>query len=317
MQESNTPDDATQSADAAPTESAPTMTQPDAPTPTEADAPTPNDVPTPVAAEAAPRGSGLAITTLVLGIVAFVFAFIPGLSFAAWLPAIGAIVFGVIALVRKSGKRGFTIAGLILGPLAWLVAIIVSVGALVGAAGSSISDGLSEGVSDGSGSTLEDVDDSTTEEAAAADSDLGTRANPAPAGSSVELGDFGATEWEVTFGETVLNANKLVANENQFNDAPEDGFQYILVPVTYTYVGDESGTPWIDVTIEFVSAAGTTHSTSDQFIVAPDSAYDINELYPGASATGNVVIMVPSDGVDAGTWSVSSWFSDSVFVKVV
>ncbi len=308
MQESNTPDNVEQPSEAPPTDNAATMTQTETPVET--------PIAPPVAAASTSGGSALSITAFVLGLVALVFAFIPGLSFAAWLPAIGAIVFGIIALAKKSGKRGLAISGLILGPIGWLIAIIVSVGAVFGAAGSAVSDSVTEGFE----STTQEDEESAVDESAdeaPADSELGTRANPAPAGSTIEIGDFGSTEWEVTLGEAVLNANKVIANENQFNDAPEPGFQYLLVPVTYTYLGDDSATPWIDVTIEFVSAAGTTHTTSDAFVVEPDGVHDINELYTGASATGNIVIMVPSDDVEAGTWSVSSWFGDPIFVKVV
>jgi hypothetical protein len=63
-------------------------------------------------------------------------AVIPILSFIAFLPAFGAAVLGIMALVRHSPRRGRAIAGVILGVVALVVAIAVSVAAIGVAAGS-------------------------------------------------------------------------------------------------------------------------------------------------------------------------------------
>ncbi len=88
-------------------------------------------VPIAAAPEAKPR-SPLALWAMIAGIVAIVSAVIPGLSFVTWIPAIAAIVLGVIALIKKTPRRGQALTGVILGPIAWLVAIIVSVAAVTG-----------------------------------------------------------------------------------------------------------------------------------------------------------------------------------------
>ena len=44
-----------------------------------------------------------------LGIVALVLAAIPGPSFVAFLPAITAAVFGIIALVKRHPRRGLAV----------------------------------------------------------------------------------------------------------------------------------------------------------------------------------------------------------------
>lgn len=83
--------------------------------------------------------SPLALWAMIAGIVAIVSAVIPGLSFVAWIPAIAAITLGVIALIKKTPRRGQALTGVILGPIAWLMAIIVSVGLIAGI-GSSVND---------------------------------------------------------------------------------------------------------------------------------------------------------------------------------
>jgi hypothetical protein len=64
---------------------------------------------------------------LVLGIVAIVFAFIPVLSYIAWALGIAAVILGIVALTRAVAKRGGPIAGIILGALAIVLSIIMSI----------------------------------------------------------------------------------------------------------------------------------------------------------------------------------------------
>jgi hypothetical protein len=103
----------------------------------------------------APPKSGIALAALIVGIVAALFAVVPGPSFGAFVPAILAAVLGVVALTRKTPRRGFAWAGIILGATSLLVAIIVSIVAIVAGAGlashtSSLSDGSGSGQSSNS-----------------------------------------------------------------------------------------------------------------------------------------------------------------------
>lgn len=109
--------------------------QPSASTPPPAPEPVETAVSaTTVAATPKPR-SALALWAMIAGIVALVGATIPGLSFVAWMPALAAIVLGIIALVKKTPRRGQALTGVILGPIAWIVAIVVSVGFIAGLGG--------------------------------------------------------------------------------------------------------------------------------------------------------------------------------------
>lgn len=87
--------------------------------------------PPPVPAGGTPpqsASSGLSTAALIVGIVAVVSAAIPFLSFVAFVPALVAIVLGIAALVRKTPRRGRGISGLVLGTVAFVLAIVVSVG---------------------------------------------------------------------------------------------------------------------------------------------------------------------------------------------
>lgn len=279
-----------------PSESAPTS-QPDPYTPAESSAVSP-----------AP-GKGLAITALILGIVALLGVAIPILNLFSAILAIVGLVLGVIALTRVTSK-GLPLSGTIVSAVALLLSLAFIVVYIAS---------LANVVNDiGNNSAV--IEEAPTEQDAQPGSEdpaapeIGTRENPAPLGTVIEVTEFGQAVYEVTLGASTLDATAAVLAENVFNEAPPEGFQYALIPVTVTYVGTESGTPWLDLSIDFVSAAGTSHTETDSFAVGPAPSFiDINELFPGGTGTGNIVILIPTENAAAGTWAVSATFGDPFF----
>ncbi|MFB7249961.1 DUF4190 domain-containing protein [Microbacterium sp. NPDC056234] len=71
---------------------------------------------------AAPGPGGLAITALILGIAAFVTAWIP---FIGLIVAIAGIVVGIIAVRRRQG-RPLSITGLVLSGVGFLIALVMT-----------------------------------------------------------------------------------------------------------------------------------------------------------------------------------------------
>ena len=86
------------------------------------------------------------LIAMILAIVAFVLGVIPGASFLAWLPAIAAIILAIIALVKKGAPKKAAVAAIIIAPIAWLIAIIVSIALIASGAGSSIEEGFNDGL---------------------------------------------------------------------------------------------------------------------------------------------------------------------------
>lgn len=168
---------------------------------------------------------------------------------------------------------------------------------------------------DGSGADL--VNPATGAAAAPAGEAPGTRQNPVPAGTTVNVG-----EWQVSLGPTVLDAGAQIAAENQFNAAPAAGRQFVMVPVSVVYNGTESGTPWIALSVKFVGAGGNTFGAGgaeDYCGSIPSPLNSAGEMFPGASASGNVCVSVPSDQVEGGAWSVEETLSlngDRTFVAL-
>jgi len=154
------------------------------------------------------------------------------------------------------------------------------------------------------------ADDDTTEAAA------GTRQNPLEPGVSFTVGD-----WVVALGETTPDAGEIIAAENVFNDPPAEGRQFVMVEVSVTYTGEKSGRPWLDLSFAFYGADGNTFGSSlsldDYCGVIPNDLMDVGEMFPDASATGNVCVSVPAEQIDGGAWIVEEAFSldsDRTFV---
>lgn len=155
-------------------------------------------------------------------------------------------------------------------------------------------------------------DVSLSEDSASSSSaDLGSRENPLPIGTTVILDDGMGGIWEITLSPPTLEANKLVQDENMFNENPPEGFQYALLPVSAKYLGDDTGTPAWDLEFSFVSKAGTTHKEFDVSVVGPDELSNVNELYKDGVGEGNIVIAIPTLDAELGTWRVSLIWADN------
>ena len=76
------------------------------------------------------RQSALGVTSLVLGIIAIVIAFIPFLNIISLPTAVVAIVFGIITVIRISVKKAFAISGIILSVLAIVIAFSITIFAM-------------------------------------------------------------------------------------------------------------------------------------------------------------------------------------------
>ena len=147
--------------------------------------------------------------------------------------------------------------------------------------------------------------------------EVGTRANPATIGQVVTISQSGVPQWEVSLSAPNLDATAAVAAGNQFNEAAPAGMVYAQVTVNVKRLAEKAATPWIDLSVKFVSAAGTTHSTSDHMAVVAGSLTDLGEMYAPATAAGVVVVAIPVADAAAGTWTVSSMFGDPTFFKAV
>ena len=97
-----------------------------------------------------------------------------------------------------------------------------------------------------------------------------------------------------------------------FNEAPLPGWIYVMVPVTFMYVGATSSTPWLGVDVDFLGSDNVIFDamSGDQWCGAvPNAASAINELYPGGTATGNTCAVVPTPSIAGGKWRLRTGYA--------
>lgn len=133
---------------------------------------------------------------------------------------------------------------------------------------------------------------------------FGTRQNPVPLGTAVKVG----SDWNITVLEVVPDAWSIIEEENMFNEPPEEGNQYVMVKIRFEYAGNDSGTPWTDLTQKYVASDGNSYSQGGAGVI-PNDYFEIGEQFPGASAEGNICFVVPSDTLAGGTIIIEESFS--------
>jgi hypothetical protein len=134
------------------------------------------------------------------------------------------------------------------------------------------------------------------------DSEVGTRREtPVPVGEEHRIGD-----WIIKLMAIEKNADRIVLEEDEFNDPPVNGRRFVITTWYLKYVGPASGTPWVDLTFSYVGAAGNTFGSGsdDDCGVIPNDLSDVGEMFPNAEATGNECFSVPIEQIDAGVLMV-------------
>lgn len=138
----------------------------------------------------------------------------------------------------------------------------------------------------------------------------GSRESPWAAGTPVPVYNTDNVA-EIVIGDADWNANGLVETATEVGASAPDGFVYVLVPVTVTLVESESAqaTP---ANYTFSLSYVTPDGQSFREIIAgyPDSLSSQPELYPGATATGNLLFELPVDA-QGGVWAIEDWLQAS------
>lgn len=243
-----------------------------------------------------PKGSGLAISALVLGTIALLLCWVPIVNnFAAILAVVG-LAFGAPALISaRRGKRagsGLAVGGVILSVLA--LAGVLATQAFY----SSVIDDVTNNIN-----SAAPLPPSSSDSTGGADD-----AASAAAAAVLPLGQAGQlTEYTVSVDWVTPNGNDIVAAENQFNSPPAG--QYVLVGLTVTYNGADEGDPWLDLSTEFIGTDARKYDTSSCSAVIPNEASDLPTLLAGGTATYQVCMDVPPTAIAAGQVEVSESFS--------
>jgi hypothetical protein len=249
----------------------------------------------PPPAYAPPRkGAGLAIASLVLGIIALLLSWVPIINNLAAVLAVVGLGLGIPALLRaRRGThdgRGMAIAGLVTSVVALVV--VFATQALYSEVIDDVTDEL-------------DRQTSTSQDAATgapAESEVATPDEVVPLGSAAQVGDY-----EVVVDGVLLDANAIIAEENQFNEPPTG--QYVLVQLTAAYTGTDEGTPGFDLTAIVHGSDGRQYSDSDCSAVTPDDAMNAPTLNPGGADTFTFCMDVPPAALTGAELSIEPTLS--------
>lgn len=250
----------------------------------------------PGTAQPAP-GSGLAVTSLVLGILAVLGCWIPLVNVVTILMGVAALVTGLVAIARvrkgTGGGRGLGVAGVMLGIVAVVVSVVVLV--VTVATVSAVDEGLQE-VADEAGSRAGDegvaADDGQVEQAAAA----------------LALGSVASIdEYDIAVTAVNLDADAALASVNSFNEPPTG--RYVLVTTSVVYTGTEEGEPWLDLSTSLQGSDARQYDSSSCGAVVGSSVMDVPTLTTGGAATYELCMDVPVAALTGATVFVESSFS--------
>jgi hypothetical protein len=227
----------------------------------------------------------------VLGILAFLTGLIVVFGI---LLGISAVALGIVALVKKQPK-GLAIAGLVLGGIALLTALITAGG------GSDDSDSPSTAASDVQSSESAAPADPAageTEEseapAAEAPAEAGTIENPS-AQPYVAKGLLGGEKYSLTARIVDANANALVEQYNMFNSDAPAGYKYVVAELTMTGIDPEGVEPSL-ASYDLSLATPEGNRYDGEYISYDEGMSSMSDgptLYPGSVFTGYTAYIVP------------------------
>jgi|GEM_PF-1091278 len=269
---------------------------------------------------AAPAGPSRFNVMGLISLIAGGLAFLLGVT-AGWIPFVGfafvfialvGVVLGIVGLIVKNKGKGLAIAGTIVSGIALLLTAIISIFMLV------VFNGIQQGIDDlrdfgPDDPVITDPDGGETQN----DGDpnaLGSQSNPAAPGDTITFTDLeGVDEWQVVVGAPVLDATADVLAADEYNSAPEAGAQYVVVPVTYSYLGSDSGSPFLIFT-QVAGSDGVLYDTS--YADYPNSLYDAPELTTGGTAEVNLVFEVPTAAVAGSQLVLGSIWGNDIYVAL-
>ena len=251
------------------------------------------------------QGAGLAIASMVLGIIALLLCWIPIINNVAAVIAVVGLGLGIPALLRARrgthGGKGMAITGLVTSVLAIVLVVLTQM--LFVQAIEEVEDSFNEGIAE---SEVASVDPGVAEEEAPAAQEI------VPLGAPAQIGDY-----QVIVDTVELNANETVAGANDFNEPPSG--QYVITQLTVTYLGAEEGTPGFDLTAIFHGTDARQYADTECSAVLPDDAMDAPTLNSGGADTFQFCMDVAPTAIEGGQLSIEptmSFADERVFFAI-
>ncbi|SEK84603.1 hypothetical protein SAMN04515665_105215 [Blastococcus sp. DSM 46786] len=243
------------------------------------------------------KGAGLAIASMVLGIIALLLSWVPIVNNVAAVIALVGLGLGIPALLRARrgthGGTGMAITGLITSVLA--VVVVFATQAFY----AEVIDGVQEEL-DRAG---DEISAPPAGDTAPVEAEGEPAAEAVPLGVPAQVGDY-----QVTVDAVELDGNATAAAGNQFNEPATNG-QYVVVQLTATYTGAEEGFPGMDLTAVVHGSDNRQYSDSECMAVLPDDAMNAPTLNPGGTDTFQFCMDVPPAALAGAELSVEPTIS--------
>ena len=234
-------------------------------------------------APAAPKKLNvLALVSLIIAVVGFIFACVPGALIVGWILLPIAFILSIVSFFLRGDKKWLAIIALVLS----IVGTIVGVMVFFAVVAASVDEAFGGGDTTVTQPSESDGSDEEPAEEAPAEAVQGGRDNPYPVGSEISNSD-----WAVVVNSVNQDGNATVSEANQFNEPAPAGSHYVIVNYTVTYKGAESGYS-TEVGVDVVTSAGNVIRGYDNLVVLADG-FGLDEMYQGASATGSQAYLVP------------------------
>ncbi|MFE6967106.1 DUF4352 domain-containing protein [Agromyces sp. NPDC057679] len=241
------------------------------------------------------QNRGLAISALILGIIALALSWVP---FVGLILGIAALVFGFLALKQS---KPMAITGLAAGAFAIILFVIMI--AVVASNPSS-----SNSTSGESPAAVDSAEEAPADEEPAAEPAEEPAAAPAGAPG---IGDTVTAENGVAFTVTGMECGATTVGEG-FDEATAKG-QFCVVNITLANNGSEPQTIWVQ---DITGLIGGSSFEADSMASKFGEDYWTADLNPGLTSEGTLVFDVPAgqklDTVELDT----GWFDQAVAVSV-
>lgn len=131
---------------------------------------------------------------------------------------------------------------------------------------------------------LSPVNQSTTESTEITIPIENSAVTPVPFGDTARVGDY-----EVRIIETTPDAKSMLEESNGFAISADDPYQYVMVRVELTYIGDDIGDTMRGISFHAEGNANSYSRFSDHGCGrVPDQQLEVGDLAPGESAEMNV-----------------------------
>jgi len=140
----------------------------------------------------------------------------------------------------------------------------------------------------------------TTQPTTPATSDTGNRKNPAALGTELSFtvkNTLDSYKGKISIEQVIRGEEALmqVQDANMFNDAPDEGYEYMLAKINIAITDNANDDKVVDISqadFTLVSSSGKDYNRKS--VVAPEPSIDAS-LYKGASNNGWAVFQVKKD----------------------